>query len=58
MTLLFDPQPSNLAKTCNGDDFLVRRIFCVGAVVPGDKLVIAIDGLTPTEITVGPLADD
>jgi fumarylpyruvate hydrolase len=30
----------------------------VGAVVPGDKMVVSIAGLTPTEITVGPLADD
>ena len=30
----------------------------VGAVVPGDKMVVAIDGLSSTEITVGPLAND
>lgn len=30
MTLLFDPQPSVLAKTSAGDDFPVRRVFCVG----------------------------
>lgn len=30
MTLLFDPQQPVLAKTANGDDFPVRRIFCVG----------------------------
>jgi fumarylpyruvate hydrolase len=30
----------------------------VGAVVAGDKMVVSIDGLTPLETTVGPLADD
>ena len=30
MTLLFEPQPAVLAKTTTGDDFPVRRIFCVG----------------------------
>jgi fumarylpyruvate hydrolase len=30
VTLLFDPQAPTLAKTTNGDDFPVRRIFCVG----------------------------
>jgi fumarylpyruvate hydrolase len=30
----------------------------VGAVVAGDKMVVAIEGLTPLETTVGPLADD
>lgn len=30
MTLLFQPQPAVLAKTSAGDDFPVRRIFCVG----------------------------
>jgi fumarylpyruvate hydrolase len=30
----------------------------VGAVVPGDKMVVAIEGLTPTETEVGPLAND
>ena len=30
----------------------------VGAVVPGDKMVVAIDGLSSVEITVGPLAND
>jgi len=30
MTLLFDPQPAILAKTTSGDDFPVRRVFCVG----------------------------
>jgi fumarylpyruvate hydrolase len=30
----------------------------VGAVVPGDKMIVAIEGLSPTEITVGSLADD
>jgi fumarylpyruvate hydrolase len=30
MTLLFDPQPAVLAKTSTGDDFPVRRVFCVG----------------------------
>jgi hypothetical protein len=26
--------------------------------VPGDKMVVAIEGLTPTETEVGPLAND
>lgn len=30
MTLLFEPQPAVLARTSSGDDFPVRRIFCVG----------------------------
>jgi fumarylpyruvate hydrolase len=30
----------------------------VGAVVPGDKMVVSIDGLTSLETTVGPLAGD
>lgn len=30
----------------------------VGAVMPGDKMVVAIDGLSSVEITVGPLAND
>jgi fumarylpyruvate hydrolase len=30
----------------------------VGAVVPGDKMVVSISGLTPLETTVGPLASD
>lgn len=30
MTLLFQPQPAVLAKTSTGDDFPVRRVFCVG----------------------------
>lgn len=30
MTLLFQPQPAILAKTSAGDDFPVRRVFCVG----------------------------
>jgi fumarylpyruvate hydrolase len=30
VTLLFDPQPAILAKTSTGDDFPVRRVFCVG----------------------------
>jgi fumarylpyruvate hydrolase len=30
----------------------------VGAVVPGDKMVVAVAGLSSTEITVGPLAND
>lgn len=30
MTLLFEPQAPTLAKTTNGDDFPVRRVFCVG----------------------------
>jgi fumarylpyruvate hydrolase len=30
----------------------------VGAVVAGDKMVVAIDGLTSLETTVGPLASD
>lgn len=30
MTLLFNPQPAVLAKTSSGDDFPVRRVFCVG----------------------------
>ncbi len=30
MTLLSQPQPSVLAKTSTGDDFPVRRVFCVG----------------------------
>lgn len=30
MTLLFTSQPTTLAKTSAGDDFPVRRIFCVG----------------------------
>jgi hypothetical protein len=27
-------------------------------VVPGDKMVVAVAGLSSTEITVGPLAND
>ncbi|MFC4311896.1 fumarylacetoacetate hydrolase family protein [Steroidobacter flavus] len=30
MTLVFQPQPPILAKTTRGEDFPVRRIFCVG----------------------------
>jgi fumarylpyruvate hydrolase len=30
MTLLFQPQPAVLAKTSTGDEFPVRRVFCVG----------------------------
>jgi fumarylpyruvate hydrolase len=30
MTLLFDPQPTVLAKTSSGAEFPVRRVFCVG----------------------------
>lgn len=30
MSLLFEPQSPVLAKTSKGDDFPVRRIFCVG----------------------------
>jgi len=30
MTLLFEPQPAVLAKMSNGDEFPVRRVFCVG----------------------------
>jgi fumarylpyruvate hydrolase len=30
VTLLFDPQSPTLAKTSSGDEFPVRRIFCVG----------------------------
>jgi fumarylpyruvate hydrolase len=30
MTLLFQPQPAVLAMTSTGDEFPVRRIFCVG----------------------------
>lgn len=30
----------------------------VGAVVPGDNMLVAIDGLSSVEITVGPLAND
>jgi fumarylpyruvate hydrolase len=30
MTLIFDAQPATLAKTSTGEDFPVRRIFCVG----------------------------
>lgn len=30
MTLLFQPLPATLAKTSAGDEFPVRRIFCVG----------------------------
>jgi len=30
MTLLFEPQPPVLAKTSTGDEFPVRRVFCVG----------------------------
>jgi fumarylpyruvate hydrolase len=30
----------------------------VGAVVPGDRMIVAIEGLTPTEIEVGSTADD
>lgn len=30
MTLLFQPQPAVLARTSSGDDFPVRRVFCVG----------------------------
>jgi fumarylpyruvate hydrolase len=30
MTMLFQPQPAVLAKTSTGDDFPIRRVFCVG----------------------------
>lgn len=30
MTLLFQPQTATLAKTSAGDEFPVRRVFCVG----------------------------
>jgi fumarylpyruvate hydrolase len=30
MTLLFEPQPAVQARTSSGDDFPVRRVFCVG----------------------------
>jgi fumarylpyruvate hydrolase len=30
VTLIFDPQAPTLAKTSDGNDFPVRRIFCVG----------------------------
>jgi fumarylpyruvate hydrolase len=30
MTLIFEAQPAVLAKTSTGDDFPVRRIFCIG----------------------------
>jgi fumarylpyruvate hydrolase len=30
VTLIFEPQAPTLAKTSGGDDFPVRRIFCVG----------------------------
>ncbi|MDP3676823.1 MAG: fumarylacetoacetate hydrolase family protein [Novosphingobium sp.] len=30
MTLLFEPQPAVRAKTSTGDEFPVRRVFCVG----------------------------
>jgi fumarylpyruvate hydrolase len=30
VTLVFDPLPPVLARTTNGDDFPVRRVFCVG----------------------------
>jgi fumarylpyruvate hydrolase len=30
MTLLFQPQPAVLAKTSTGDEFPIRRVFCVG----------------------------
>jgi fumarylpyruvate hydrolase len=30
MTLLFEAQPAVLAKTTGGDEFPIRRVFCVG----------------------------
>jgi fumarylpyruvate hydrolase len=30
VTMLFEPQAATLAKTSTGDDFPVRRVFCVG----------------------------
>jgi fumarylpyruvate hydrolase len=30
VTLVFEPLPPVLARTTNGDDFPVRRVFCVG----------------------------
>ena len=30
MTLLFEAQPAVLAKTAGGDEFPIRRVFCVG----------------------------
>lgn len=30
MTLLFDPQPPVIARTSDGDEFPVRRVFCIG----------------------------
>ncbi|MFD1880884.1 fumarylacetoacetate hydrolase family protein [Paracoccus pacificus] len=30
MTLLFQPQPATVLKTVDGDDYPVRRVFCIG----------------------------
>jgi fumarylpyruvate hydrolase len=49
---------SALYKLEAGDLIYTGTPAGVGAVVPGDKMVVAIAGLTSTEIEVGPLADD
>lgn len=48
---------SALYKLEPGDLIYTGTPAGVGAVVPGDRMVVAIDGVTSTEITVGPLAD-
>lgn len=48
---------SALYKIEPGDLIYTGTPAGVGAVVPGDKMVVSIDGLSPTEIAVGPLAD-
>jgi fumarylpyruvate hydrolase len=49
---------SALYKLEPGDLIYTGTPAGVGAVVPGDKMVVAIAGLTSTEIEVGPLTDD
>ncbi len=49
---------STLYRLEPGDLIYTGTPAGVGAVVPGDRMVVAITGLTPTEITVGPLAND
>lgn len=48
---------SALYKIEPGDLIYTGTPAGVGAVVPGDKMVVSIVGLSPTEIEVGPLAD-
>ncbi|MCZ8325844.1 MAG: fumarylacetoacetate hydrolase family protein [Sphingomonadaceae bacterium] len=48
---------SSLYRLEAGDLIYTGTPAGVGAVVPGDVMVVAIDGLSPLTITVGPLAE-